>query len=102
MVNIRTPSDLGALIRDRRKKLGLGQALLAEKAGTSRQWIVAVERGKSRAEIGLVLRALAALGLSLTIGENIAAARKGHAKANRNRPPIDINQVVSSMKRPGR
>jgi|SRR5205823_8165556 len=102
MVNVRTPSDLGALIRDRRKDLGLGQALLAEKAGTSRQWIVAVERGKSRAEIGLVLRTLTALGLSLTVSENIAAVRKGHAKADRNRPAIDINQIVSSLKRPRR
>jgi hypothetical protein len=39
---IRTPSDLGALIRDRRMKLGLDQKSLAGKVGVSRQWIVAV------------------------------------------------------------
>jgi len=62
---IRTPADLGAVIRDSRKRLGLGQAALAEKIGTSRQWIVGVERGHSRAELGLVLRALDTLGIRL-------------------------------------
>ena len=99
---VRTPSDLGALIRDRRKKLGLDQASLAEKAGTSRQWIVAVERGKPRAEIGLLLRTLTALGVSLTAAENPPSVRKAPAKADRDRPPIDINQIISSLRRPRR
>ena len=98
-MNLRTPFDLGALIRDRRKKLRLDQASLAKKAGTSRQWIVAVERGKARAEIGLILRTLAALGLSLTAVENMPAVRKDHAKADR-RPPIDINQIIASLRKP--
>ena len=51
---IRTPADLGAVIRDHRKRLGLGQAELAEKIGVSRQWVVGIERGHSRAELGLV------------------------------------------------
>jgi HTH-type transcriptional regulator/antitoxin HipB len=52
-VFIRTPSDLGALIREHRAKLGLDQLSLARKAGTSRKWLIEVESGKSRAEIGL-------------------------------------------------
>jgi len=98
---VRTPLDLGALIRDRRKKLGLDQALLAEKAGTSRQWIVAVERGKPRAEIGLLLRTLAALGLSLAAVENASLVRKGHGKADRD-GPVDINQIIFSLQTPRR
>jgi HTH-type transcriptional regulator / antitoxin HipB len=98
---VRTPSELGALIRDRRRKLGIDQALLAEKAGTSRQWIVAVEQGKPRAEIGLVLRTLAALGLSLTATAK-AAGRPRQAKAGEERPPIDINQIISSLQKPRR
>lgn len=96
---VRTPLDLGALIRDRRKKLGLDQALLAEKAGTSRQWIVAVERGKPRAEIGLLLRTLAALGLSLAAVENVSLVRKGPRKAGHDEP-VDINQIISSLQTP--
>jgi HTH-type transcriptional regulator/antitoxin HipB len=34
-------------------KLGLDQKSLAQKVGVSRQWIVAVEHAKPRAEIGL-------------------------------------------------
>ena len=64
-MRIRTPVDFGALIRDRRLKLGLDQKTLAEKVGVSRQWIVEVEKGKPRAEIGLVLRTLAALDIQL-------------------------------------
>jgi len=61
------PAEVGRTIRDRRRALGLDQASLAKRVGVSRQWIVEVERGKERAEIGLVLRTLAALGLEVTI-----------------------------------
>ena len=44
-MRIRTPADLGALIRDSRTKLGLDQKSLAEKVGVSRQWIVEIEKG---------------------------------------------------------
>ncbi len=42
-MRIRTPADLGALIRDHRIRLGLDQKSLAGKVGVSRQWIVDVE-----------------------------------------------------------
>jgi len=41
---VRTPSDLGAIIRERRLKLGLDQQSLAKRAGTSRKWLVEVEK----------------------------------------------------------
>jgi y4mF family transcriptional regulator len=66
-MTIRTPGQVGAAIRNQRKALGLGQADLAKRIGTSRQWIIAVEKGRARAELGLVLRAINALGLSLEI-----------------------------------
>jgi y4mF family transcriptional regulator len=62
---IRTPADLGAVIREHRKRLGLDQAELAKRIGVSRQWIIGIERGRARAELALVLRALDALGLQL-------------------------------------
>jgi uncharacterized protein (TIGR03437 family) len=60
---IRTASDLGALIRERRLKFGLDQLALARKAGTSRKWLVEVENGKPRAEIGLILRTVNCTGM---------------------------------------
>lgn len=64
-MHIHTPEDLGHVIRERRKGLGLDQAALAERAGVSRQWVVEVEGGKPRAEVGLVLRVLRVLGVEL-------------------------------------
>lgn len=64
-MRIRTPSDLGALIRQRRIALRLDQKTLAAKVGVSRQWIVDVEKGKPRAEVGLLLRTIDALGIAL-------------------------------------
>jgi HTH-type transcriptional regulator/antitoxin HipB len=63
---IRTPADLGALIRDRRHGLDLDQAELASRVGVSRLWINQVERGKPGASIGLVLRTLMVLGIELS------------------------------------
>jgi y4mF family transcriptional regulator len=71
---IRTPADLGAVIRDRRRQLGLDQAELAERIGVSRQWVVGIERGRARAELGLVLRTLDSLGVRL----NSATPAGGH------------------------
>lgn len=68
-MHIRTPLDLGLAIRERRRQLGLSQAELAARAGVGRQWLVAVEHGKPRAEIGLVLALLDALGCALTVTE---------------------------------
>jgi len=62
---IRTPADLGAIIRDSRKRKGLDQAELATRIGVSRQWVIGVERGRARVELALVLRALDALDICL-------------------------------------
>ena len=92
-MHIRTSIDLGLVIRDRRRKLKLSQTDLARKAGAGRQWIVAIEHGKSRAELGLVLRTLSALGLSLTIDAGDRLPRSSDDIT-----PADIDAVVSAAK----
>jgi HTH-type transcriptional regulator/antitoxin HipB len=47
--------------------LGISQAELAERAGVSRKWIYEFEGGKPRAELGLLLRVLDALDLTLEL-----------------------------------
>lgn len=89
----RTPADLGAVIRDRRRRLGLDQATLAKRVGVSRQWIIEVERGHPRAELGLVLRALDALDIRLD-------AAVDRADARRKRGAVDIDAIVSRARKP--
>ena len=92
-MQIRTPIDLGLVIRDRRRKLTLSQADLAHQLGVGRQWVVGIEHGKPRAEIGLVLRTLLALGLSLKIdaGDHLPASGDDIT-------PVDIDAVVRAAR----
>lgn len=59
--------DVGASIRAARRARGLSQAQLAERARVGRQWLVAVEKGHDRAELGLVVAVLRALDIRLTL-----------------------------------
>lgn len=90
---IRTPADLGAVIRDRRKQLGLDQSTFAKRIGVSRQWVIGVERGHARAAMGLVLRAIDALGIRLDANTEPTSRRSSTASA------IDINAIVAKAKK---
>jgi HTH-type transcriptional regulator/antitoxin HipB len=68
-MRLRTARDIGALLRERRRQLGLTQTALAERVGVSRLWVSEMEQGKARAELGLVLRALEAVGVRLLVDE---------------------------------
>ncbi|MCH9673720.1 MAG: helix-turn-helix domain-containing protein [Gammaproteobacteria bacterium] len=70
-MHVRNPLELGLVLRNRRRQLRLTQADLADKIGVGRQWLVAVEKGKHGAELGLVLRAMAELGLSVSIEADV-------------------------------
>ena len=91
-----TAVDIGVIIRARRRKLGLDQGALAQRVGVGREWIVEVEKGKPRAGIELVLRTLAALGLTVDVSEKAAAraAKAGSA--------IDLDRIVARARRPRR
>ena len=93
-MQIRTALDLGLVIRERRRKLELGQHTLAEQVAVSRQWIVAVEKGRPRAELGLVLRTLDALGLRLSVEPAEATAQDRAIGI----PNIDIDAVVDGAR----
>jgi len=90
-MRLRTPKDLGATIRARRRALGLDQATLATRAGVSRLWINQVEAGKPGASVGLVLRTFAALGLELDAAE--PRTTTGAA------PGPDINAILARARK---
>jgi HTH-type transcriptional regulator / antitoxin HipB len=59
------PKTLGALVRARRRSLGLTQTELTGVAGTSLRFLSELERGKETAQLDGVMRVLHALGLAL-------------------------------------
>lgn len=95
---LRTPADIGAIIRDRRKALGLDQSALADQIGVGRLWVNQVEKGKPGASIGLVLRALEAVGVELN-------ATTGDRPDDAGPQPVDapdINAVIEAARRQGK
>ena len=94
-MHIRTPLELGAFMRDLRTKRGIDQGTLARQVGVSRQWIVAIEKGRPRAPIGLVLRTLNTLGVSLNVEETLGA----RAQKRSGKKTVDlVDQVLNRLK----
>ncbi|MHC6220587.1 helix-turn-helix domain-containing protein [Arthrobacter sp. MMS24-S77] len=84
--SIDTPAAAGAIIRARRQERGLSQQSLAEAAGVSRKFLVDLEAGHERAELGKTMAVLHTLGLSLTAsdpmprGSDYDPARRDYAE----------------------
>ena len=97
-MRIRTPADLGALIRDHRIAQGLDQKTLAEKVGASRQWVVDAEKGKPRSEIGLLLRAISALGIVLN-ADKAGSGKPKDIVLPEVHPGVDINSIIESARK---
>jgi y4mF family transcriptional regulator len=64
---IRSSIELGAVIREQRKRLALKQLDLAGLGNTGNRFIVEVENGKPTAQIQKVLDLLDLLGLELVV-----------------------------------
>ena len=73
----------------------MDQIALAQKAGTSRKWLVEVEQGKPRAEIGLILRTLKSLGVAVDLKADSALESPSVVNA---RTP-NINCVLDALKK---
>jgi HTH-type transcriptional regulator/antitoxin HipB len=116
-MRIRNISDLGAYLRARRTELGMDQATLAEKARTSRKWLIEVENGKPGAELGLVLRTLRALDVAVELSADVPASKpakvvkpkaskattikpaKRPRRVGRQLPAEDIDEVLRALKK---
>ena len=92
---LRTPGDFGAVIREGRRRAGLNQATFAEKVGVGRQWIVEVEKGKPGAPLGLILRTLAALDISLVTDDR----RRKTERASVERGGVDLDALLKGLRR---
>ena len=89
--------DVAAAVRGRRQKLGLSQADVARLAGVSRQWVSEFESGKPTAELGLVIRLLDALRLSISLDERDGGSRTSLPSVSR---PVDLDALLDEYREP--
>lgn len=66
---VRSPADIGAMVRSARKEQNLRQDELAGVSGVGIRFIVDLEAGKPTAQIGKVMHVLQILGCSIEISE---------------------------------
>lgn len=71
-----TTHDLGRLIRNTRKRLGVTQKALALTSGTGLRFVIDLEKGKETCEIGKALTVLQTLGIKVTLVPPAAAGRE--------------------------
>lgn len=69
----RTPKQLGAAIRRRRRQLKLSQAALGSRTNLRQATISALENGEAGTRLGTLVDVLAALGLELVVQERSKA-----------------------------
>lgn len=92
-MRIETPRQLGALLRDGRKRAGMTQAELAQRVQVSPSWLQAVERGWPGASTGRLLRALQAVGVVLEVN----LRWRGEVV-----PPVvtvDVDQIIAKARK---
>lgn len=66
-MRLKTSRELGMRLKEARQEQGLSQMELADRISVSRPWISHLEAGKPTIEVGLVLRAITALGLECDV-----------------------------------
>ena len=66
-MKVKATTEIAAIARERRRRLGLSQAQLAKAAGVGRDWVVQFEKGKATIEWGLVMRVLRELQLAINL-----------------------------------
>lgn len=67
MTTIDDPPSLGAMVRARRRALGVTQKDLALTSGTGLRFIGELEKGKATCHVGKAFHVLQALGVRLTV-----------------------------------
>lgn len=62
-----TPEQIGKVVRETRRKLGVTQRQLAMTSGTGVRFIIDLEKGKETCELGKALAILNTLGIKITL-----------------------------------
>lgn len=62
-----TAQEMGLVIKERRKKLGINQQTLADLAGVAVNTVVAIERGEGNPQLTTLLTILDTVGLEVDV-----------------------------------
>lgn len=76
---IQETTQIGAAVREARKRLKVTQKDLAMTSGTGLRFVIDLERGKSTCQVGKILQVLQALGLRLSLTGSAASTPDGGA-----------------------
>ena len=95
-IRVRNAEQLGRSVQLKRQEKGLSQATLAAQLGVGRKWVIHLESGNPKAELGLVLKVLAALDLRALLGEETPPSS---AKDSRVSEPSRLDEVFRRLQR---
>lgn len=95
---LRNAEQLGRSIRLKRLEKDLSQIALAAQLGVERKWVIHLEAGNPKAELGLVLKALDALNLQASLSDE---DRTAPGKGDRH-TPSRLDEVFRHLQRPRR
>ncbi|HEX4267673.1 MAG TPA: helix-turn-helix domain-containing protein [Steroidobacteraceae bacterium] len=94
-IHWQNPEQLGRAVRLKRREKGLSQSTLAAQLGVERKWVIRLESGNPKAELGLVLRVLDALDLRASLGnEKLPSSGKDSPSG-----PSRLDEVFRQLQR---
>jgi HTH-type transcriptional regulator / antitoxin HipB len=88
-------ATVGALVRQARLTAGLSQTDLGNRIGASRFWVAQFEKGKPSAELGLALKAIHALRLTVLIEAKDASQRAARLKTRPKTGQTNLAKVIA-------
>ena len=95
----RNAEQLGRVVRHKRQEKNLSQIALAAQLGVERKWVIRLEHGNPKAELGLVLKVLDALDLRASLGdEKPPSLRKDSSVSG----PSRLDEVFRQLQRSAR
>ena len=94
-IHWQNPEQLGRAVRLKRQEQGLSQNALAAQLGVERKWVIRLESGNPKAELGLVLKVLDALDLRASLGDE----KPSSSKESRVPGPSRLDEVFSRLQR---
>jgi len=92
---VRNPEQVGRAIRVKRLEMGLSQVALAGRVGVERKWVIHLEAGNPKAELGLILKVLELLELQASLNDRRRSPAQGGSHT-----PSRLDEVFQRLQRP--